>query len=190
MFMDCSSWNRSLPAAEGGKRHAGRPNVKDPIPAAHSCNRRAAQGRTCVGQLQRHARVAVLVQRTHRPSQAAMEVTQQAALRADVHFECVAADHQPLHNQRAGAIAYQAVALHLAQPQPAVAAAPLGGLARQHHPRAASSGVHLVQHLLAARGQGLSTLSARQRRGRLRRARRVAAQGGRRGCGAMCLSFW
>ena len=76
-------------------------------------------------------------------------VAQQAARVADVHVERVAADHEPLHQQHAGPVGDQAVALHLAQPQAALAAAPLRRLSGQHGPRTPRPAVHLVQdHVL------------------------------------------
>eukprot|EP00968_Pinguiococcus_pyrenoidosus_P008709 scaffold641_cov237-Pinguiococcus_pyrenoidosus.AAC.17 len=71
---------------------------------------------------------------------------------ASLTYRCregVAAEHQPLHDEIARSVANEAVPLHLSQTEPAIPAAALGGLAREHRARSAGPGVHLVHdHVL------------------------------------------
>mmetsp|Transcript_34960 Transcript_34960/g.87209 ORF Transcript_34960/g.87209 Transcript_34960/m.87209 type:complete len:662 (-) Transcript_34960:1408-3393(-) len=76
-------------------------------------------------------------------------MAEQATLFAHVRDEAVRAVHEALVEQHRRAVPDQAVALHLAEPQPAIARAPLGGLAREHGARPARARVHLVHdHVL------------------------------------------
>ncbi|GIX64653.1 uncharacterized protein BcabD6B2_40880 [Babesia caballi] len=65
---------------------------------------------------------------------------------ADVHPEGVALVEEPLLEHLGRAVRDHAVALHLAEAQPAVPGAPLGGLPRQHRHRPPGAGVDLVLH--------------------------------------------
>ena len=64
----------------------------------------------------------------------------------DVHREPIGRGHQPFVEEHRCAVTDQAVALHLAQPQPAITRTALGRLAGQHGPRAPRARVHLVHH--------------------------------------------
>ena len=76
-------------------------------------------------------------------------VAEQAARVAHVHVEGVAADHEPLDEEHAGPVGDEAVALHLAQPQPSLPAPSLGGLPGEDGAGAAGPAVHLVEdHVL------------------------------------------
>eukprot|EP00951_Prasinocladus_malaysianus_P002876 scaffold20458_cov37-Prasinocladus_malaysianus.AAC.1 len=89
-----------------------------------------------VGQLHCGYLVARLVPGADPPLQGLVVVPQQAALRAHLHLKLVAAYHQPLQQEHRRPVANQAVALHLAQPQPAVPGPTLRRLPRQDHARA------------------------------------------------------
>lgn len=80
---------------------------------------------------------------------APVEVAHEAARLAHVDLVLVRRQHEPLQQQLAGAVRDEAVALHLAEAETAVARAALGGLPRQDGAGPPCPGVHLVlDHVL------------------------------------------
>mmetsp|Transcript_40875 Transcript_40875/g.128065 ORF Transcript_40875/g.128065 Transcript_40875/m.128065 type:complete len:675 (-) Transcript_40875:1998-4022(-) len=71
---------------------------------------------------------------------------QEPALLAHRRGELIAAQHEALHDEVRRAVADEAIALHLAEAQAAVAAAALRGLPRENGARAPRARVHLVHY--------------------------------------------
>lgn len=77
-----------------------------------------------------------------------VDIPKQAAVGADGGVKRVRGKHQPLEEKHAGPVSDQAVALHLAEAEAAVAGSPLGRLAGEDDARAAGSGVDFVGDLI------------------------------------------
>lgn len=116
-----------------------------------------------------------------------MDVTQEAAVRADGCIKGVGREHQPLEQEHGSAIGDQAVSLHLSQAQAAVAGPALGGLAGEDDAGAAGAGVDFVGDLMIFlptfffSGVRFSFFRFRKKKG---------VQNFKKKKLTMCLSFW
>ena len=70
----------------------------------------------------------------------------EATLAADIDFEGVRRNHQPLHDETGCSVADEAVTLHLTHAEATIAGSTFGWLPRQHCDPAARPGMHLVLH--------------------------------------------